>query len=283
MRSSGIHRPGGNHLHLDTELLSAYIDGEVTPDEASRVEEHLPSCSRCAEELESLRWTVNLLREVPPVPIPRSFVVRAADLQPEAGRRRFTRPNWLFRGLQWATVATAALLLLVVAADFLNFGQAPAPMLMQAAQSERRGPQVAGEADESEVAEQTVPVLVTVQVEREEVAELLSGPKEVPAPTNAPELPALTLRKQQPGEEGAEAVREAAPPATQQPQAPPVAAKVQEQATEVVTESVPVVEQVKQAPGARQSFTWFRSAEIGLSGLLVLLLGLTLWARRRLG
>ena len=56
------------------ELLSSYIDGEVTDAERARVEEHLATCDACREELESLRWTVSVLAEMPEVQTSRSFV-----------------------------------------------------------------------------------------------------------------------------------------------------------------------------------------------------------------
>lgn len=113
----------GRHLnddHLDLELLSAYIDGEVTPAEQQQVERHLALCTTCVEELESLRWTVRLLHEVPPVPVPHPFAVRRADLERPPRRRRFTLPRWVFGSLRWATAVTALLFLLVLSADLLN-------------------------------------------------------------------------------------------------------------------------------------------------------------------
>lgn len=46
------------------ELLSAYIDGELAPEEACFVERHLWCCNGCEEELESLRYTKRLLGEL---------------------------------------------------------------------------------------------------------------------------------------------------------------------------------------------------------------------------
>ena len=57
-------------------LLSAYVDGEVTPSEVVRVEEHLAGCEECVSELESLRATSNLLRSLPDLEVPRSFTLR---------------------------------------------------------------------------------------------------------------------------------------------------------------------------------------------------------------
>lgn len=46
------------------ELLSAYIDGELAPEEACFVEKHLWRCDGCEAELESLRYTKRLLGEL---------------------------------------------------------------------------------------------------------------------------------------------------------------------------------------------------------------------------
>ena len=42
-------------------LLSAYLDNEVTVEERRQVEEHLPGCKQCREELSSLKATQEVL------------------------------------------------------------------------------------------------------------------------------------------------------------------------------------------------------------------------------
>ena len=42
--------------------LSAYIDGELPPDQAAAVAEHLASCATCSDEYETMLETVGLLR-----------------------------------------------------------------------------------------------------------------------------------------------------------------------------------------------------------------------------
>jgi len=56
-------------------MLSPYIDGQLSPGEKDRVEEHIESCDACRRELESLRATVKLLHRVPVVSPPRSFTL----------------------------------------------------------------------------------------------------------------------------------------------------------------------------------------------------------------
>ncbi|MDQ7828689.1 MAG: zf-HC2 domain-containing protein [Armatimonadota bacterium] len=53
--------------------LSAYLDRELTPEEARAVERHLDGCPACREELEALRQTRALLRALPERPLPEDF------------------------------------------------------------------------------------------------------------------------------------------------------------------------------------------------------------------
>ena len=46
------------------EMLSAYIDDLVQPDEKSELEEHLEKCPQCQQELNELQETVNLIRSL---------------------------------------------------------------------------------------------------------------------------------------------------------------------------------------------------------------------------
>ena len=49
-------------IHTTHEALSAYIDGELTPDRAREVAEHLTNCTPCSMEYETLLATVAALR-----------------------------------------------------------------------------------------------------------------------------------------------------------------------------------------------------------------------------
>src|SRR5438128_1814852 len=49
----------------DEQLLGAYLDGELSPEQRGQVEEHLQQCRACAKQLELLRDTSRLLREYP--------------------------------------------------------------------------------------------------------------------------------------------------------------------------------------------------------------------------
>ena len=92
------------------ELLSSYIDGEVTDAERKLVEDHVATCEDCREELESLRWTVSVLREMPEVETSRSF---AFSTPPDRTRER---PR-LVTATRWAASAAAVLLVALVATE----------------------------------------------------------------------------------------------------------------------------------------------------------------------
>ena len=100
-----IGLPGiGRHRRL-RGLLSAYVDGETTSGQSARVERHLAGCDSCRQDLDSLRATVHLLRDLPPLEMPRSFALRA---EPSVA----TRPV----GFMWASgLATSVAAALVVA------------------------------------------------------------------------------------------------------------------------------------------------------------------------
>ena len=47
--------------HVPEDLLSAYLDNQVTAAERDRIERHLQACATCQRELDSLRQTIALL------------------------------------------------------------------------------------------------------------------------------------------------------------------------------------------------------------------------------
>ncbi len=97
------------HCEEKQKLLSAYIDGQLTPTERSSIDEHLVICKECHEELASLQATKDILKRVPSVLSPRSFAI--------AETRPVSRPS-AFGALRLATAFAAFLLLLVGAGDF---------------------------------------------------------------------------------------------------------------------------------------------------------------------
>lgn len=280
MRNPETNRGQSNHIHPDIELLSAYIDNEATPEEVRQVERHLQSCQACSDELASLKWAVNLLREIPPIPVPRSFAIRQVDIEPEPARRRFVLPDWLFNSLQWATVATAILTILVFAADLFIVAQpatAPAPGVLQIAEES------APEAAMPEVEKEAAPVAEpTVETRRNESVEPASGPSEVPAMPPQPPVPedaapqAQALSQPPADQAETETMAEAVPEASAQSETAKQLAE-EPSAREPTLASKPV----NQTQSALRPTNRLRLIEISLVGLFILLLGFTVWARRR--
>lgn len=174
----------GQERHIAAELLSAYLDGQVTPRECSQVEQHLRVCATCARELETLRYTTRLLRAVPRVSLPRAFTLSEAEVRREVARRRAVRALPYLRG---ATALVAALLLVVVVGDFLLepvLYRAPQPaVVMERAVVETV---VVEKKVEPEVAK---PLVVEKVVEVEKPVEV----KKVVMETPPPEKPSVVV------------------------------------------------------------------------------------------
>ncbi|MFB0533559.1 MAG: zf-HC2 domain-containing protein [Anaerolineae bacterium] len=98
------------------EMLSVYIDGELPSGDRVRVEEHLAECADCTWELETLRQTVDLVGQLPKVPVPRAFTIYET---PRPRRAGLFQARWVYTYLKGATALAAALLILVLAGDAL--------------------------------------------------------------------------------------------------------------------------------------------------------------------
>ncbi|MCD6362077.1 MAG: zf-HC2 domain-containing protein, partial [Armatimonadetes bacterium] len=101
-------------------LLNAYLDGELTTEQARECEEHLAECARCRAELERLRAARSLLRSLPhPTPPPElADAIKLAAADELAGQAP---------GLLWPawTTPLAAAAAVVVAITVIYMLQAP--------------------------------------------------------------------------------------------------------------------------------------------------------------
>src|SRR3954463_2609662 len=80
----------GGHV---SDLLSAYIDNQLSPAEHDSVRRHLQACVDCRGDYIELRATQRMLRSMPAAVPPRAFT-----LTPELARQtRPTRLSWLAR------------------------------------------------------------------------------------------------------------------------------------------------------------------------------------------
>lgn len=124
--------------HISDELLSAFLDGEVSALERSQIEEALASDPDTAWRLDALRQTVTLVKALPRVSLPRSFTLSEADLvlvrTPSFWQRLFANPPALRNAAALATVLFLALFL----GDLMSYQRAarPAPSALQAKQVE---------------------------------------------------------------------------------------------------------------------------------------------------
>ncbi len=95
--------------HEDWRLLiSAYCDGEVTPEERVQVEAHLAACAECAQTLEVYRRLGRAVRA-----LPRSAPSRTLWFRVQDGLARPARPLW-WRLLPVASAAAVLLVAVVI-------------------------------------------------------------------------------------------------------------------------------------------------------------------------
>src|SRR5215510_7781357 len=104
------------------ELLSPYLDGEVTEDERLWVEQAIATSPELRQELESLRQMVNMLAALPSMAAPRPLTLSEADVQPflpPSPKRSFWASKWLGS----LAMTAAALACVVIVGWFLFTGQ----------------------------------------------------------------------------------------------------------------------------------------------------------------
>jgi anti-sigma factor RsiW len=207
------------------ERLSAYLDGELAPREQDAVERHLATCQECQWDLDTLRHTVQLMSELPAVPLPRVFTIPAPAEPERTSRRRWN----LLPLLQGATALVALLLFFAVAGDFVLMGprRASAPeLLLQQDQApvavevtkvvelvkEAEAPAAPPEAEMAveEALVETVVEAVEVEVEKE-VAVVVPSPMPQPTQTAAPAVEAPAAEPQEGGIGATESAAEGEP------------------------------------------------------------------------
>jgi hypothetical protein len=211
------------------ELLSAYLDGELTAQEKAAVERHLRECAACRRDLLTMRQTVELLRGLPELPLPRNFILGPAQVR-EGAARRPARPRpagfpWAYPLLGGATALVAMLLVVVLAFDLLlNLSpMGVAPPMAPAVQEEPAADFAAVEKEAPVTAQPPPATAVARKLEDESptptppatpVAQKLAE-KEIPGPpppeATAPSLPVEQSPSPPPPAAAPEAPAEEAP------------------------------------------------------------------------
>ncbi len=200
-REPGRKTEETGHDHV-RERLSDYLDGQLLGKERQAVEEHLAACSSCRWDLQTLRQTVLWTRNLPTMPVPRSFTLPV----PAGAPARAARPRWrLVPAFQLATALVAVLLFFAVAGDLTLTNMRPASMPAPAIRQEAAENVVETVVVEAEVTEeasllQAVPAEPAPETAMEKSAEPAPGarvlPTEVPlveeAPMAAAAAPELT-------------------------------------------------------------------------------------------
>lgn len=94
------------------ELISAYLDDELSAQEKARLEERLKTRPEYQEALEGLRRTKYILQKAPVHKVPRNFTLTAADVQP------VRTPRWVPL-MQWSSAAVALVAVFLFATQLM--------------------------------------------------------------------------------------------------------------------------------------------------------------------
>ncbi len=136
-------------IRVTDELLSAYIDDEVTPEERAAVEQAIARDPELALRLRALRQTVALLSALPRAPLPRAFTLSEADvasLQKKPFWRRW-QGSLLTFSLRGATAVAATLFVILLVSDVWWARQAVIPAGRTAALAALEAPSAAQPAE----------------------------------------------------------------------------------------------------------------------------------------
>lgn len=96
-----------------SELISAYLDGELAGKELAQLTSHLASCGRCSAEMEDMQRVRTAVRSLPVLELPRGLIPEADPVVVPLRRNK---------GL-WAGVAAAVVVAVIAVAAMIT----PAP------------------------------------------------------------------------------------------------------------------------------------------------------------
>jgi hypothetical protein len=105
--------------HENVDLLSGYLDNQVTPEQRTYIERHVLICVSCQLELQSLRQTVAMLQALPRVLAPRAFTLSEVQIGRRARAGAGLTAPW-FGGLARVAGVMAALAVIAVSVAILR-------------------------------------------------------------------------------------------------------------------------------------------------------------------
>ena len=276
----------------DLELLSAYLDGELSARDLARLLPRLEREPGLKQALEEMKAVVQQLGLLPEVPLPRSFT-----LTPEAAGIR-SRPR-AYPVFQFATALAAIVFVALVGVDTFTsqFTMASREAVMSDAVEEAlvAAPQAEVELGAEETFAQTDMQRDEADVLAEEEVAGDLPPPAVEAPEEPDEaLRAGALPSPQPMAEkavegetvvGESAIEQLAEPTADEHTATPVAESMNAVTETPESDAVPPGD-VDLAYAQEQTVRWspapfpiLRMLEIGFGALVLILGGLTLWIR----
>ncbi len=198
--------------HVNADLLSSYLDDQVTPEERAYIERHVSTCMSCQLELQSLRQTVAILQALPRVPVPRAFTL--SEVQVGRGARA-TRPSPWFGGLARVAGVLAAVAVIAVSVALLRQSAlAPAAQVARAPLP-AAAPSAALEAPAAPTAVAAAPAAPAASG-----APVEESPSAAPQAKQAPSQPSPTGQAEAAAATGLPAPAESAPSATANTVAP---------------------------------------------------------------
>lgn len=128
-------KPTTPYSPQDDELLSAYLDGRLTPAEVARLEARLAAEPALRQRLQELRQVVQLLAQAPRLAVPRAFVLSEAQAAAASPVRGTWWRRWFVgvpRGLTLATAAVALAFVLTLGVDMWSQRRAEEVTMLRA-------------------------------------------------------------------------------------------------------------------------------------------------------
>ncbi|MCJ7709097.1 MAG: zf-HC2 domain-containing protein [Anaerolineales bacterium] len=281
---TGLHRLP----RRDLEKLSAYLDGELTPAEAARLDARLREEAPLAEALAEMRATKRALGLLPMLRPPRNFTL-TPEMAGIREPRRYPVLRWASALATLAFMAACGLDAFGVLSRGVSFGaSAPAPMAaeMQSAVLEATATEPAN-VPPTAAAEESAPILAEAPPAADAIAPPMASPEirslgvavtplglggGPPATEGDLEAQAAVPTKTPPSE--AEILGSAA--ATPAPTVGPTPLPAEDYARAAATEAPP-----SRLPSATPRVPTIRWAEIGFAGAAIVLAMLSLRGRRK--